>query len=60
MPGWPFLGHLLHGVFGEGSHSVRLSERLANFIMISEEHWEDNEISFQNMYEHMELVNQRK
>ena len=33
-----FFGHLLYDVFDEGSNSVHLSEQLANFIKISEEH----------------------
>ena len=59
MPDCPFFGHLLF-VFSEGSNSDRLSGRLANIIMISEEQWENDEISFQNVYDHMELVNGRK
>ena len=30
---------ILYNVFGEGSNSVIVSRRLANLIMISEEHW---------------------
>ena len=43
-------------VFGEGSNSVIVSGRLANLIMISEEHWENGEILFQNVYGHRESV----
>ena len=32
-------GCILYNVFGEGSNSVIVSWRLANLIMISEEHW---------------------
>ena len=32
-------GCILYNVFGEGSNSVIVSGRLANLIMISEEHW---------------------
>ena len=32
-------GCILYNVFGEGSNSVIVSGRLANIIMISEEHW---------------------
>ena len=39
MPDWPFFGCILYNVFGEGSNSVIVSERLTNLIMISEEHW---------------------
>ena len=35
---------------------LHLSERLETFSMISEEHWENNEISFQNVFKHRELV----
>ena len=30
---------ILYNVFGEGYNSAHLSERIANLIMISEEHW---------------------
>ena len=33
-----------------------LSERLETLSMISEEHWENDEISFQNVYRHNESV----
>ena len=36
--------------FGEGSNSVIVSGRLANLIMISEEHWKNEVILFQNIY----------
>ena len=45
--------------FGEGSNSVHFTKRLATLIMISGEHWENNEISFQNVYGHREPVNLR-
>ena len=32
-------GCILYNVFGEGSNSATVSGRLANLIMISEEHW---------------------
>ena len=52
MPDWPFFGCILYNVFGEGSNSVIVSGRLANLIMISEEHWKNDEILFQNVYGH--------
>ena len=36
---------------------LHLSERLETIIMISEKHWENDEISFQNVYGHREPVN---
>ena len=33
-----------------------MSERLANFIILLEEHFENDEISFQNVYESMKLI----
>ena len=36
-----------------------MSERLANFIMISEEHWKTDEILFQNVYGQREPVDLR-
>ena len=47
MADGPFFGHILNA-FIEGSNSVHLSERLATLIMILEEHWENDKISFQN------------
>ena len=44
MPDLPFFGCILYNVFGEGSSSVIVPGRLANFIMISEEHWKNDEI----------------
>ena len=52
-------GCILYNVFGEGSNSVIVSGRLANLIMISEEHWKNDEISFQNVYGHRESVDLR-
>ena len=49
-------GCILYNVFGEGSNSVIVSGRLANLIMISEEHWKNDEILFQNVYGHNESV----
>ena len=54
MPGWPF--SLL---YSEGSNCAHLSERLANRIMISKEHWKIDQILFQNVYGHRETVNLR-
>ena len=54
MPDWTFFGCILYNVFGEGSYSVIVSGRLANPIMISEEHWKNDEILFQNVYWHRE------
>ena len=56
MPDWPFFRCILYNVFGEGSNSVIVSGRLANLIMISEEHWKNDEILFQNVYWHRESV----
>ena len=49
-------GCILYNVFGEGSNSAIVSGRLANLIMISEEHWKNGEILFQNVYGHRESV----
>ena len=56
MPDWPFFGSILYIVFGEGANSAIVSGRLANLIMISEEHWKKYEILFQNVYGHRESV----
>ena len=56
IPDWPFFGCILYNVFGEGSNSAIVSGRLANLIMISEEHWKNDEILFQNVYGHRESV----
>ena len=56
MPDWPFFGCILYNFFDEVSNSVIASGRLANFIMISEEHWKNDEILFQNVYGHRESV----
>ena len=56
MPDWPFFDCILYNVFGEGSNSAIVSGRLANLIMISEEHWKNDEILFQNVYGHRESV----
>ena len=49
-------GCILYIVFVEGSNSAFASGRLANLIMISEEHWKNDEILFQNVYGHRESV----
>ena len=49
-------GCILYHVFGEGLNSVIVSGRLANLIMMSEEHWKNDEIVFQNVYGHRESV----
>ena len=49
-------GCILYNVFGEGSNSAIVSGRLANLIMISEEHRKNDEIVFQNVYGHRESV----
>ena len=49
-------GCILYNVFGKGSNSVIVSGRLPNLIMISEEHWKNDEILFQNVYVHRESV----
>ena len=56
MPDRPFLAVFCTFFFGEGSNSVIVSGRLANLIMISEEHWKNDEILFQNVYGHRESV----
>ena len=56
MPDLPFFGCNLYNVFGEGSNSAIVSGRLANLIMISEEHWKNDEIWSQNVYRHREYV----
>ena len=56
MPNWPFFGCILYNVFGEVSNSVTVSGRLANLTMISEEHLENDEKLFQNVYGHKESV----
>ena len=56
MPDWPFLGCILYNVFVEGSNSVTVSGRLAKLIMISEEHWKNDEILFQNVNGHRKSV----
>ena len=56
MPDWPFFGCILYNVFGEGLNSAIVSGRLANHIMISEEHWKNDEILFQNNNGHRESV----
>ena len=43
--------------FGEWSNSAHLSERIANIIMISEEHWKNDETLFQSVYGHRCSVN---
>ena len=59
MPDWPVFGYILYNVLGEGSNSEFLSGRLATLIMISEEHSENFEILFENVYGHWEPVNVR-
>ena len=49
-------GSILYNVFCEGASSVNVSGRLENLIMISEEHWKNDEILFQNVYGHRESV----
>ena len=49
-------GCILYNVFGEGSNNAIVSGRLANLIMISEEHWKNDEILFQNVNGHRESV----
>ena len=56
MPDWPFFGCILYIVFGESSNSVIVSGRLANLIMISEEHGKNDEILFQNVHGQRESV----
>ena len=59
MPDWPFFGCILNNVFGEGSNSAIVSGRLANLLMISEEHWKNDEILFQNVNGQRESVDLR-
>ena len=51
-----FFGCILYNVFGEGSNVVIVSGRLGNLTMISEEHWKNDKIVFQNVYGHRESV----
>ena len=51
-----FVGCNLYNVFGEGSNSAIMSRRLENLIMISEEHWKNDEILSRNVYRHRESV----
>ena len=50
---------ILYKVFGEGSNSAQLSERIAILIMISEEHLKNDETLFQSVYGHGCSVNLR-
>ena len=56
MQDWPFFVCILYNVFGEFSNSAIVSGRLAILIMISEEHWKNDVILFQNGYGHMGSV----
>ena len=56
MPNWLFW-LILYNVFGEGSNSAHLLERLANPIMLSEEHWKNDKTLFQSVNGHRESVN---
>ena len=56
MPECPFFGCILYNVFDGGSNSAIVSGRLANLIIISVEHWKNDEILFQNVYGHRESV----
>ena len=56
MLDWPFFCCILYNVFGGGSNSVNVSGRLANLIMISEEHCKNDKILFQNVYWHRKPV----
>ena len=59
MPDWPFFGYIRCNVFAECSNSADLSYRLANLILISVEHYMNDEILFQNVCRHRESVNLR-
>ena len=59
MPDWLFFWLILYNVFGEGSNSAHLSGRIAYLIMISEEHWKNDETLFQSVNEQRESVNLR-
>ena len=50
---WPFFGCILYNNFGEGSNIVIVSGRLT---MISEEHWKNDKIVFENVYGYRESV----
>ena len=56
MPDCPFSEYILCNIFGEGSNSVSFCERLATLIMKPEEHLENDEISFLNVYGHREPI----
>ena len=57
MPDWSFFGYFLLRDFCEENIIISDSQ---TFFMISEEHWENEEITFQTVYEHKEFVNFRK
>ena len=61
MLDWPTFGYSLAIFFimflTKGSNNGHLFERLANCIMISEEHWKTDKQSFQNVKGHTESVN---
>ena len=59
MPYWLFFWLIMYIFFGECSNSALLSERSANLIMKSEEHWKSDETLFQSDYGHRESVNLR-
>ena len=59
MPDWLYFWLILYNVFVVGSNSAYLSERIAIVIMISEEHWKNDETLFQSVYGHRESVNLR-
>ena len=50
-------GLILYNLFGEGSNSAHLSERIADLIMISEEHWKNDETLFHSVNKQRKSVN---
>ena len=59
MPDSLFFWRILYKVFGEGSNSAHLSERITNLIMISEERLKNDETLFKSVYGHRCSVNLR-
>ena len=59
MPDWLFFWRILYKVFSEGSNNAQFSERIANLIMISQEHLKNDETLFQSVYGHGCSVNLR-
>ena len=59
MPDWQYSVQCFPQFLFIAYLSLYLSERLKTFIMISEEHWGNDKISFQNVFGHREPVKLR-